>query len=161
MYCVQTLLDVVSTRSLLEYLKQSKITVILFCDLTKKALKRAFRAEAIKTDGITRPTYYVGLVVSVRFGSFLPAISTFRNYDIIGNVISIWAFIMVVCWLVGWPVASVGRLVTRSVNFLEGRELHFHASIRVFVSNRQCCMCDVMWVCEGRKEGKSGGWRDL
>ena len=30
------------------------------------------RAEAIKTDGITRPTYYVGLVVSVCFGSFLP-----------------------------------------------------------------------------------------
>ena len=53
--------------------------MILFCDLSKKALKRAFRAEAIKTDGITRPTYYVGLVVSVRFGSFLPGICRLWN----------------------------------------------------------------------------------
>ena len=37
-----------------------------------------FRAEAIKTDGITRPTYYVGLVVSVRFGSFLPVYAVDR-----------------------------------------------------------------------------------
>ena len=43
-------------------------------------------AEAIKMDGITRPTYYVGLVVSVRFGSFLPVlliyrITTWVNYE--------------------------------------------------------------------------------
>ena len=99
-----------------------------------------YRAEATKTDGTTSPTFYVGLVVSVPFGSFLPTIIQ----SVSRCCLQLWEYLLLVasvaCWMSHLPcqpgsilqnilISQVGRMGSGAFKRFLLIALHFVSSI--------------------------------